>query len=416
MKNFFKILITKTLILESKFVLKKYNPSIITVTGSVGKTSTKDAIYTVLAKTDHIRKSDKSFNSEIGIPLTILGCKNGWNDPLVWLKNVLYGIELIFFKSEYPKCLVLEVGSDHPGDIRKMTSWLKSDIAVITKVSEIPAHVEFFKSPEDVFVEKFSLVKSLKETGTLIISADDKRLIEGAKQVKQKVLTFGINNSANFYASEIESSVKNGISFKLNYENNLYPVNINGIMGNHYVYPLLASIAVGVVKNISIDKIVNSFSNHIFPRGRMNIISGINNSTIIDDTYNSSPDALREALITLSSSITNGKKIAVLGDMMELGKYSSDEHKKAGELASKSCDILITVGPRAKQMNENAIHFDSSAEAGEYLKTIINNEDIVLLKGSQFMRLERATKAILAEPEKASELLVRQDTTWLAKK
>ena len=101
---------------------------------------------------------------------------------------------------------------------------------------------------------------------------------------------------------------------------------------------------------------------------------------------------------------------------MELGKYSSDEHKKAGELASKSCDILITVGPRAKQMNENAIHFDSSAEAGEYLKTIINNEDIVLLKGSQFMRLERATKAILAEPEKASELLVRQDTTWLAKK
>ena len=165
-----------------------------------------------------------------------------------------------------------------------------------------------------------------------------------------------------------------------------------------------------------ITKIVESFASHVPPRGRMNIISGLNNSTIIDDTYNSSPDALHEALLTLSSIQTTGKKIAVLGDMMELGKFSSEEHKKAGEMEMKSCDILITVGPRSKHMSETAVHFDSATDAGEYLKGIVSNDDIVLIKGSQSIRLEKAVKAILAEPERASELLVRQEENWLAKK
>ncbi len=416
MKSFFKNLITKILILESKLVLKKYNPSIVSITGSVGKTSTKDAVYTVLEKTGYVRKSDKSFNSDIGIPLTILGCQNGWNDPVVWLKNIFEGLELILFKSKYPECLVLEVGSDHPGDILRMTSWFKSDVVVITKVSEIPVHVEFFKSPEDVFVEKFTLTKSLKKDGVLVISADDKRLMEGAKQLKQKVLTFGIDNPATISASDIQLDITNGISFKLNYEGNAVPVVIKKVIGNQQIYPVIAAATVGIAKNIPISNIVESFSNHVPPRGRMNIIAGMNGCTIIDDTYNSSPDALQEALSALSKIQTVGKKIAVLGDMMELGKFSAEEHKKAGELAVKASNILITVGPRAKQMSESAVHFDSSADAGEYLKGIVGQGDVVLIKGSQFVRLERATKAILLEPEKAEELLVRQDPNWLAKK
>ena len=395
---------------------KRQKPSIVTITGSVGKTSTKDAIYTVLSKTAYIRKSDKSFNSDIGIPLTILGCKNGWNDPVTWLKNLFFGLELIVFKTEYPKCLVLEIGSDHPGDIKRMTSWIKSDIVVITKVSEIPVHVEFFKTPEDVFTEKFTLTQCLKKDGVLVISADDKRLVEGAKQIKQKVLTFGIENQANVFASDIAIDLNNGISFKLNNENNSVIVNIKGVIGNHHIYPVLAAATVGIVKGVKMENISELLAVHAAPRGRMNIIEGINDSVLIDDTYNSSPDALKEALITLSKIQAVGKKIAVLGDMMELGKYSADEHRKAGEYALKVCDILITVGPRAKQMSEGSIHFDSSVDAGEYLKTIVNKGDIVLIKGSQFVRLERATKALLAQPEKAQELLVRQDPNWLAKK
>jgi UDP-N-acetylmuramyl pentapeptide synthase len=416
MKNLFKKIVTKILILESKLVLKKYKPSIITVTGSVGKTSTKDAIYTVLAGTGHIRKSDKSFNSDIGIPLTILGCKNGWNDPFLWIKNIFYGLELIIFKSEYPECLVLEVGSDHPGDILRMTSWLKSDIVVITKVSEIPVHVEFFKTPEDVFVEKFSLVKCLKDDGVLIVSADDRRLLAASLKVKQKVMTFSIDNLSTVSASEVELDPAIGIIFKLKFDDHKYEVKIEGVLGNQQIYPVIAAVTVALARKINISNIIDSLKKHIAPRGRMNIIAGMNGSTIIDDTYNSSPDALHEALTALEKVQVTGKKIAVLGDMMELGRFSAEEHKKAGEHAVRVANILITVGPRARQMDQSAIHFDSSVDVGEYLKGIVGQGDIVLIKGSQFVRLEKATKAILAEPNRASELLVRQDAEWLAKK
>ncbi len=416
MKSLFKKIIINILILESRIILKKYKPDIIAVTGSVGKTSTKDAIYTSLKSSCYIRKSEKSFNSEIGIPLTILGVQNAWNDPFLWLKNILIGLELIIFKSDYPECLVLEIGADHPNDIKKITKWLKTDISVITKVSEIPVHVEFFNSPEDVLIEKFYLAKALKDNGVLIIPTDDKRLIEISKDIKQKIITFGIENSANVFASNIEIDIQRGISFKLNYEGNSLPVNLSGVLGKQQVYPLIAAIAVGIARGIPILKLTESFISHIPPRGRMNIIKGINNSYLIDDSYNSSPDALHEALKTLAELQTTGKKIAILGDMMELGKFSAEEHKKAGEEAIKSCDILITVGPRAKLMNENTLNFSSSVEAGEYVKGIIGENDIVLIKGSQSPRLERAVKVLLLEPEKASELLVRQEEEWLAKK
>lgn len=417
MKQLLKNIVTTILIFESRLILKKYKPSIIAVTGSVGKTSTKDAIYTVLASTCHIRKSDKSFNSEIGIPLTIIGCQNAWNDPFHWLKNIFIGLEILMFRSDYPECLILEIGADHPGDIQKVGKWLKPDIAVITKVSEIPVHVEFFPSPEAVLVEKFYLAKSLKSEGVLVLSADDARLIEAGKEIKQKILTFGIHNKATITASDITMDIQKGISFKLNYEGNSIPVSIAGVLGNQHIYPIIASTTVGIARGVSISKIIDSLHSHIVPRGRMNIIPGINGSHIIDDTYNSSPDAVSEALLALSTIQVTGKKISVLGDMMELGKFSADEHKKAGDQTLKSCDTFITVGPRAKFMGEGkAVHFDSAYEAGEYLKNIVGVGDVVLIKGSQSMRLERVTKALLAEPEKASELLVRQEEEWLAKK
>ena len=148
----------------------------------------------------------------------------------------------------------------------------------------------------------------------------------------------------------------------------------------------------------------------------MNILAGINGSTIIDDSYNSSPDALSEALNTLNSIQALGRKIAVLGDMMELGKFSADEHKKAGLQAMQSSNLLITVGPRAKLMSDKAFHFDSADEAGEYVSGIVEKGDIVLVKGSQSVRMERVVKVLLLSQDKASELLVRQEPEWLAKK
>jgi len=206
-----------------------------------------------------------------------------------------------------------------------------------------------------------------------------------------------------------------GINFKLNYDGNSLPVNLKGVLGLQHIYPVLASATVGIVQGVILIDIINSLNNHIPPRGRMNILNGIKDSVIIDDTYNSSPDALREALLSMQKVECTGKKIVVLGDMMELGKFSKEEHIKAGILAHETASIVVTVGQRSKIMNGN-VSFDSNGDAIEYIRGIIEKGDIILVKGSQSMRMEKIVKELLEEPYKAGELLVRQDAEWLAKK
>ena len=128
MKSTFKKIIGLIIEWQAKLIIRKYKPKIVAVTGSVGKTSTKDAIFSVMSQFFYTRKSEKSFNSDIGIPLTIMGCPNGWYDPILWLKNILEGFYLIFFKAPYPQWLVLEVGADRPNDIKNVTKWLKPDV------------------------------------------------------------------------------------------------------------------------------------------------------------------------------------------------------------------------------------------------------------------------------------------------
>lgn len=234
-------------------------------------------------------------------------------------------------------------------------------------------------------------------------------------------MTFGVSEIATVTASNIsatydDNKMPDGITFKINYKGNSIPLKIKCILGQQQVYPILAAVTVGVIRDKKIADIVDSFENHSAPKGRMNIIKGINGSVIIDDSYNSSPDAVREGLNTLASLQVSGKRIAVLGDMMELGNYSAEEHRKAGIQALQSCDILITVGPRSKAMNVDGLNFNTSTEAGEYLKGIVGSGDVIFVKGSQSMRMERVSKILLAEPEKAVDLLVRQEKEWLEKK
>jgi UDP-N-acetylmuramoyl-tripeptide--D-alanyl-D-alanine ligase len=197
------------------------------------------------------------------------------------------------------------------------------------------------------------------------------------------------------------------------------------------MYSLLAAAAVGKARGISISRILEALNAYEAPKGRMNIIPGLNGSTIIDDTYNSSPDAVRVALETLKE-INAGRKIAILGDMMELGKYSVDEHRKVGREAAAvlaspapTSGILVTVGLRSRATAEEAmkggiaadsVHsFESSDEAAAFMPSIIQPGDIVLVKGSQSLRLERVTKALMLDPSKASMLIVRQEKEWLDK-
>ncbi|MEK7148634.1 MAG: UDP-N-acetylmuramoyl-tripeptide--D-alanyl-D-alanine ligase [Patescibacteria group bacterium] len=428
-KTLLRNIVTKILEAEAKLVLRKYNPKIIAVTGTVGKTSTKDAIFAVVGEALVASKSMKSFNSEIGLPLTILNCENAWLNPLLWFKNILKGLILILTRVHYPKWLVLEIGADKPGDIAHATLLVVPDVAVITRFGDVPVHVEFFKSPEELFDEEANIVKALRSTGVLIVNADDERVLALREKTKAKSLTYGLKAGAMFRASNIQTAYEGhmpvGTTFKLEYDGNVFPVAMHGVLGVQPVYSALAAIATGVYLKLNVVDIIGRLSLHMSPPGRMRVLSGIKGSSIIDDSYNASPVAAEAALEALKSIKTKGKRIAVLGDMLELGKFTIDEHKKIGKLAGSFVDLLLAVGPRAKYIVEgaldadmsekNIIEFDDSRLAGKYLEGIIGAGDIVLMKGSQGIRMERAVEEIMAEPERASEFLVRQEEEWKAK-
>lgn len=424
-----KKIIVWILTIESRLIISKYKPFVVAITGSVGKTSTKDAIYCVLKDYErYARKSEKSMNSEIGLPLTIIGAPNAWHSLSGWVKNIILGAKMVMSKVDYPSCLILEIGADHPGDIKKVAKWLHPDIVVITKISKTPVHVEFFESPEDVFEEKSALACAVKNGGTLVLFVDDVRVAALGELVKGKdvkVLTYGVESQATARGENYQSSIQSGIAFTLDLVGEKTTVVIKNVLGKTYLYSLLAAAAVGKARNISLPIMVNSLNEFEAPKGRMNIILGINDSTIIDDSYNSSPDAVVSALQTLKELGNNSRKIAVLGDMMELGKFSADEHRKIGKEVAGIVNVLITVGPRSHVTAEEALKngmpadcvkcFDSSLEAASYVVSIVCSGDIILVKGSQSPRLERVTKALLREPEKADKILVRQEEEWLNK-
>lgn len=434
LKKILKHIIISILTLEARLVLRKYKPKIVAITGNIGKTTSKDAAYTVLSSAFFARKSEKSFNSEIGIPLTILGLPNAWSDFFSWIRNIIDGLKLIILKNHYPKWIVLEVGADRPGDIESVSRWLSPDVVVMTHLPDVPVHIEFFDSVEEVIEEKSNLIKALKENGVFVVNSDDKKALAlkclaedlPAGEAGRKVFTYGFSSGSSIIAScentVYEEGKPKGITFRVDYSGNSVPVEIDGVLGKQHIYPILSALAVGISQGLNIISIGQSLRGHITPPGRMKLIEGINNSIIIDDSYNSSPEALKEALNTLADVNVAGKKIAVLGDMMELGNHSADEHLKIGKLAASTVDILITVGIRAKYIAQGAheqkmkkkdiFEFSDSKRTGEKLAKILQDGDIALVKGSQSVRMERIVERVMAQPEKKFKLLVRQEEEW----
>ena len=436
-KKILKKIIVLILTLEAKIALARFKPKIVAITGSVGKTSAKDAIYAVLATKFSTRKSEKSFNSEIGAPLTILGLPNGWNNPLAWLVILASGA-LVPFRRKYPDWLVLEIGADRPGDIKKLASWIKPDMVVITRFAKAPVHIEFFASSRQIIEEKMNLARALKEDGILILNGDDDDILEAKGEIRRRTILYGLGASALVKASNekiIYSSDGKplGLTFKVDCAGSSVPVKIHGILGKQIIYAALAALAVAHWQNINLLEAAETLGNLATPPGRMKILTGIKNSLIIDDTYNSSPVALEEALLTLKNLAVSDKsvnrricppirRIAVLGDMLELGRHSTDEHRKAGALAGSFVDLLVIVGRRAEGFADGAlavglapqkiVQLENSREAGKYLDPIITSGDIILIKGSQGMRMEQAVEEIMAEPENKEKLLVRQDKEW----
>ncbi len=414
--------------LEARMIMKKYKPKIVAVTGNVGKTTTKDAIFSVLEVGRHVRKSEKSFNNEIGIPLAIIGAHNPWWNIGKWIQVFLQGLSLIFLKHEYPVWLVLEVGADRPGDIKKIASWLRPNIVVVTRIADVPVHVEYFKSREDLIVEKQYLVRVLEENGLLIVNRDDDDAYAMRKLFSGQVISFGFHEGASVQADYCKlffdaGSKPLGIVFKVAYDNHTIEIKLQGTLGFGQAYAALPALAIGAASNIKVEDMLEALAKHVSPPGRMKLLEGVKNSLIIDDSYNASPVAVENALTALNELTCKGKKIVMLGDMLELGKYSVEEHKRIGALVAKGVDRLMTIGLRARGIVEGALdngmdekvitQFDDSREAGKQLAIDLQEGDIVLIKGSQMMRMERAVEEAMAHPELKETLLVRQDPQWL---
>ncbi len=429
MKKVFKHIVIAITTWQAKLVLLRYRPKIIAITGSVGKTSTKDAIFTVLSHFKTVRKSEKSFNSEIGIPLTILGSPNGWSNPAVWIENIIRGFFLIIWKQDYPEWLVLEVGAGKPGDIKNIAPWLSPDIVVITRFPDKPVHVEFFGTAERIIEEKSALAHALKPDGILVLNHDDEKVYALHGKANRKTVSYGFHEHSTYhathptylYATRGKMSIPEGINFKLEYGGNTFPVTLPNVIGMHYVGSALAALACAHEAGCDLLQSITLITDYITPPGRLSLIEGINNSVIIDDTYNASPVAMEAALDVLAD-IKGKRKIAVLGDMLELGKFTEEAHRAIADNVIGVADILVVVGPRAKFIADAAIEngfpekelyrFDSSKTAATFLQGVVEKGDIILLKGSQSVRLERAVEAIMAHPELKTKLLCRQEKEW----
>lgn len=420
-KYFFKKIIITILRLEAKLILRKFKPKIIAITGTVGKTSTKEAIFLAVSGGFLTRKSEKSYNSEFGVPLTVIGAASGWNNIFSWLLVIIKGIKVILSKGKYPEFLVLEFGVDRPKDMERTISLARPSVGIVTALSGVPVHVEYFQGPEDLAEEKGKLIESLDENGWAVLNGDDNAALSLRKKTKARVITYGFGDSLDITASNYKMN-KEGISFKINYQGSIVPVKLPGIYGRHGAYAVLAAVGAGLSQGMNLIKMVEAVSAVKPCPGRLNLLTGKSGSFVFDDTYNSSPAALVAAIETVAEFPAQ-RRIAALGDMMELGRYSAEEHRKIGRLLfEKRFNLIFVVGQRAKFIAEGAIEsgfspsaifeFSDSVEAGKAIECTLEKDDLVLVKGSQSIRMEKLTEKIMSQPELKEKLLVRQEKEW----
>jgi UDP-N-acetylmuramoyl-tripeptide--D-alanyl-D-alanine ligase len=416
MKSVFRFLVTQILATKAKQTLKRHRTQVIAITGSVGKTSTKEAIFHIVSRHFKAHHSPKGFNTELGMSLSILQEEaSGFSSARAWfeiLKRVYSKPKLTYNK------IVLEMGADKPGDIRKLLKIAKPNIAVVTNVN--PVHLEKgqFKDLEDIRNEKSTLIKDLKPDDVAILNFDDP--LVKTMETKGRVFSFGTGHDAEVRASDIESTNKN-LKFTVTYKTETAHFAVP-VLGAFQIYTLLPAIAVGLTLGVTLKDCVAALRDFQLPNGRMNSIPGIHHSTIIDSSYNASPTSMARAL-ELLKELKADRKIAALGTMNELGDRTKEAHLLIGAGAAKAADVVVAVGQEAAVIKQGAVEagmpetqvhtFFSSEEAGAFLKDFLLPKDLVLVKGSQNrVRMERLVKMIMETPELAGQLLCRQDKAW----
>jgi len=382
---------------QAKRVIKKNKPTAIVVTGSIGKTSTTQAIATVLSESFAVRQTIANYNTDVGVPCSVFGRKfpRSLKNPFAWLR-LLIANELDIYKKPDYSVLVLELGTDKPGEIADF-DWLSPSIAVVTAVS--PEHMEFFGDILAVAKEELS-----------VAGFSDKTIINNLTVDKSYLKYAQTEELFNYNRSDIE---------RINLTSN----DLN-VFGEHSIDSIAAAITVGKALGMDNSKLLQGAKKVAPQPGRMSILDGIKGSKLIDDTYNSSPDAVKAALDYLYS-IPHVQRIALLGNMNELGRTSKNAHIEIGNYCDPlKLDLVVTLGEDANKYTADAAkkkgcpvaEANSPYEAADIIKRQLQEGAYVLLKGSQNgVFAEEATKSLLKNLKDRVKL-VRQSNQWMKKK
>ena len=349
---------------------RRFNIPVIAITGSNGKTTTKEIISHILSRRFNVLRNPGTENNAIGVSLAILRLRPRHN------------------------LAVLEIGANHPGEIDRLSWMIRPTVGVITNIG--PSHLQFFKNLKGVFKAKLELMQNLAKNAKLIINQDD-RFLSQLHNHDFKTVTFGLNQRCDFQAETIQLA-QEGTAFLLNKRQRIFlPV-----LGRHNVYNALAAIAVARGFGMSYNEIKGSLASFQAPAMRMQVLN-IRNIKVISDCYNANPGSLACALDFLCEYANCGRKVAVCGDMLELGKDGPGLHRNMGKKIGQSkMDFLITVGPLSRNiasgasqagMPRNLIHrCASTSEAAEALRSVVKAGDCVLVKGSRGMEMENVLK------------------------
>lgn len=366
---------TKALQQIAEYKRNLYNIPVIGITGSVGKTSTKDIIASVMSKKFNVLKTLGNYNNQIGLPLTILRLKD-------------------------ENAMVVEMGMNMPNEISTLSKIAKPTVAVITNVGT--AHIGNLGSRENILKAKLEILDGLQKDGILVINNDNDMLHNwyiSKAHTAHKIITFGMENKSDIMPYDVELS-ENGSTYKIDLDGKTYNVHIS-VGGNHFVLNSLCAIAIGRIFSIKTEDILSGIANFELTKRRMQVEKNANNVTIINDCYNANYDSMKAALEYLGE-IKAKRKIAVLGDMLELGNFSKELHEKVGEEIDESIDILITIGKEAKYIAEKSkakqiIDCKDNDEAIEKLKEIQTKNDAILLKASNGMKFFEIATALCEE-------------------
>ena len=394
----------------TKLILWRYKPLVIGVTGSVGKTSTKEAIYTVLKNKFRVERNVFNLNTEIGMPLTIIKGKDAKRNIFLWFYNFFHALWLFIFKTKkYPEILVLEMSEDAPGMIKYLANLARPKIGVITTIGDPPVHLEYYKNTNQLIEEISYLPQNLTLSDTMILNADNALVLGFKDKTVAKVFSYGFSEYSDIKATDYKlinvDDLKNiGMIFRLEASGSFVPVKIEGVFGKAQIYALAAAAAVGLSLDMNLVEISEAMLDYKVVKGRTRFIPGIKNTWILDDSYNACPDSVRAALDVLKEIPAN-RKIVVLGDMKELGVNSKQAHMEIGRNIADIAEVFIAVGEEmifAKEIIDNeylnikTFWFEDSKQAKESLKEIMKKDDLVLVKGSHSMEMEKITEYIEA--------------------